>query len=211
MGTPWPRRVVHRLCPRVFPQNLQMPTTSSSDAAIFAARDLIHALQHPTPAAPFAQLGTEQAQALHQLATILECALHPTTSHDPAPPTTSYPRVDRPSPRVNISSPRVASPPPKTTEPPSTPRVMPTAPVRVQDTLPHQYPTRSRTLHTANHVATITNKIHTLVAPDLEQHLPKHFAYAVVDPDTGKSLEYNHLIKQEKTKEKWTRSFATST
>jgi hypothetical protein len=37
-----------------------------------AARDLIHDLEHPAPATPFSQLGTKQAQALHQLAKIFD-------------------------------------------------------------------------------------------------------------------------------------------
>jgi hypothetical protein len=50
--------------------------------------------------------------------------------------------------------------------------------------------------------------IHTLVTQEPNLHLPKHFAYAVVDPDTGQSMEYRHLIKQAKMKDKWTTSFA---
>jgi hypothetical protein len=57
-------------------------------------------------------------------------------------------------------------------------------------------------------VANITDQIHTLVTPEPNLHLPKHFTYAVVDQETGKSMEYKHLIQQEKIKDKWTRSFA---
>ena len=93
-------------------------------------------------------------------------------------------------------------------QPHRSPRIplVPTPPVNAR------YPTCTRTpptlLHTAHHVTTITNRIHTLVAPEPDQHLPKHFAYAVVDPDTGKSLEYRHLIQQAATKDKWVTSFA---
>ena len=217
-----------------------MPTTSSSDAAIFAACDLIHALQHPAPTAPFAQLGTDQAQALHQLATIFDRAMHPQQAH--SLPATPSPRVDRPSPRVDIPSPMMTRSPPRVEDttpvhspngcmideimdnnyerrhghpsptpfgfdgcvppPCHSPRV-PTVPAQP---VPPRYPTQNRLpttlLHTANHIATISNTIHTLVAPEPDEHLPKHFAYAVVDPDTGKSLEYRHLIQQPTTKDK---------
>ena len=36
----------------------------------------------------------------------------------------------------------------------------------------------------------------------------KHMANALVDPLTGATLEYNHLIAQESTCETWHRSFA---
>jgi hypothetical protein len=51
-----------------FPRVCQMPRTSSADGTKQAARDRIHGLLHPKPAAPFAQLGDQQTQALQQLA-----------------------------------------------------------------------------------------------------------------------------------------------
>ena len=196
-----------------FSTQCTMPTTTSTDSAIFAARDLIHALQNPAPAAPFAHIGNAQAQALHQLATIFEQALTPNTeSHTLATPS---PRVDGPSPPMASPTPRVNRPSPRVEPTPTRQRVMRTPPVRVNESPQHRYPTRQRiqppTMHTANHVATVTDHIHTLVAPEPPEpslHLPKHFAYAVVDPDTGQSMEYQHLIKQPKTKDKWTTSFA---
>jgi hypothetical protein len=53
-----------------FPATSNMPRTSSADAATKAASNLIHALQNPAPAAPFAALGDRQQQALEQLANI---------------------------------------------------------------------------------------------------------------------------------------------
>lgn len=51
-----------------------MPAQSSVDAAIQAAKDLIHALKHPQLATSF-DIGDEQLQALTQLATIFEQAI----------------------------------------------------------------------------------------------------------------------------------------
>jgi hypothetical protein len=62
---------------KLFLQHCTMPKTSSSDAAIFTAQDLIHALQHPAPAPRLSQLGSEQAHSLQQLANIFERAMHP--------------------------------------------------------------------------------------------------------------------------------------
>jgi hypothetical protein len=36
----------------------------------------------------------------------------------------------------------------------------------------------------------------------------KHFANAIINPDTGALLEYCHLIKSPKHKEDWTQSFS---
>jgi hypothetical protein len=55
-----------------FPHQVPMPKLSSADAAQQAARDLIFALEHPTPAAPFHPLGEAQLTALRKLATIFE-------------------------------------------------------------------------------------------------------------------------------------------
>jgi hypothetical protein len=66
-----------------FPTTLLMPRTSSKDLASIAALELSHALQHPSPAAPFSQIGTAQLHALRQLSDIFSAALPPR----PAPPT----------------------------------------------------------------------------------------------------------------------------
>jgi hypothetical protein len=42
-----------------FPTDCRMPATSATDNANFAAKELIAALQNPTPTTPFAQLGME--------------------------------------------------------------------------------------------------------------------------------------------------------
>ena len=47
-----------------------MPTTSSADAAIEAAKELTAALANPHPRSPFAPIGNAQIQALKQLADI---------------------------------------------------------------------------------------------------------------------------------------------
>jgi hypothetical protein len=128
-----------------FPRVCQMPRTSSVDAAKQAARDLIHALLHPTPAAPFAQLGDQQTQALQQLAQIFDGAIDNIRT-----PTNKAPS---PLPRVDISPPRVAALPPC-----PAPRVaIQRYPTRSTER-PHRYPTRSTEPppHRAYHVASIT-------------------------------------------------------
>jgi hypothetical protein len=51
-----------------FPSKIPMPTASSTDRALAAARDLVCALQNPSPALPFTPLDANQHQAHTQLA-----------------------------------------------------------------------------------------------------------------------------------------------
>ena len=52
-----------------------MPKKSYSYAAIVAACALANALSHPTPAAPFAKLGSSQLRAIEDLASIFDQAI----------------------------------------------------------------------------------------------------------------------------------------
>jgi hypothetical protein len=130
-----------------FPQSFKMPKTSTADAAIFAAKDLINALQNPAPATPFATLGSEQLTALRQLADIFDNAVN----NKPQSAQSPQKSVDSPSPRVpETPSPRVQTP---------------------HIATPHRYPTRQSQQtsipHSAYHVATVDhNRIHTLQQPE---------------------------------------------
>jgi hypothetical protein len=184
-----------------FPTHCPMPATSSADVAISAAQDLIQALQHPQPAAPFAPVGDTQLAALRTLAEIFATASQAPTQTPLNTPITT----DSPSPRVQSPAPpdanslRVPSPAPPDAHSP-----------RVQ----HRYPTRGRP-HIANQAQLVgvsnTSVIPSLVQPDNQPsadgfHPP--LANAVLDPDTGESLEYKQLISRNKYKTIWTKSFA---
>jgi hypothetical protein len=157
-----------------------MPKISSADAALFAAKELIHALENPAPASPLAPLGLAQLQALRQLATIFDAAIK-------GRQTTRSPRVDN---KTNATFPRL-----NTTETTGTPP-------------PHRYPTRQQlaSQHSAHHVATIdsTPLLHDHTPPPV----PPHYAHSVVDPETGTAMEYRHLIQKDDQKKDWEHSFA---
>ena len=53
-----------------FPHNFKMPFRSSSENATIAAKELVHALKHPAPAAPYSNIGDAQMEALTQLGEI---------------------------------------------------------------------------------------------------------------------------------------------
>jgi hypothetical protein len=84
-----------------FPAKVAMPGTASKDMATVEAKELTHALMHPSSAAPFSAIGGAQVEALMQLATICDAALPrsatgsyfpvPSTSTNNAPSTPSLP------------------------------------------------------------------------------------------------------------------------
>ena len=54
-----------------FPEYCKMPTTSSTDRLTMILADLLEVLQHPHPAVPFLQQGTELNEAIRSLQTLL--------------------------------------------------------------------------------------------------------------------------------------------
>ncbi len=217
-----------------FPTKVTMPKTSSADRATFAALALVEALQHPAPAAPFASFGEAQIAALRQLATIFLTAAPKAPLPEMAPkqaPTASTP----PPPRVTVPPNKTLPAPPP--HPPAVPHVHfiepdqetvprrhPVLPPRVTPvhkaqppplvrhyttrlTNTSRYPTRrpptSRSHAVANHVGTLAGE--PLLALT-NQHV-HHLANSVIDPITGTSQEYRHLIKGPHQAQ-WTKSFA---
>ena len=56
---------------RFIPHHFRMPQNSSRDQIIQAAKDLTHALNNPSPEAPFHHVGSQEKIALKQIAEIL--------------------------------------------------------------------------------------------------------------------------------------------
>jgi hypothetical protein len=183
-----------------FPHHCKMPTISPADTVAHAAQDLVRALTTTTPATPFPPLPKEHLAALRQLATIFRTATSDSPHAEPSLPVTpAPPRVDSPSP------PRVDSPPPPRVH---TPPTAPTsAAARFQPRPPtHRFPTRrtqrdqamrlrNRSLFSAAAIQAIS---------DAETHRSfEHYANAVIDPHTGRTLRYEDLIKNPKTRDLW--------
>ncbi len=84
------------------------------------------------------------------------------------------------------------------TRPNTLPRVLPTTAPR--KTI-HRYPTR----HIISQTQDEMNLIH-----QCEEILPTihHWANAIIDPDTGASMEYRHLVKSPRHQKAWIRSFS---
>jgi hypothetical protein len=179
-----------------FPENTSAPFQTQTDIAVQAATELVKVLHNPLPATPFTTVGTKQIAALKQLAKIIN---HRITT-EPQPP-----------PRVTASVP----PAPPRVEPtvvsPSLQIQAPSNNITTTPTLPHRYPTRhiisqysqDEEANLITNMPTTGDGIHTT-----NQSSQQNWAHAVIDPDTGASLEYCHLIKSDKHRDTWLKSFA---
>ena len=168
-----------------FPAHCKMPTMTATDKATLAATQLIDILQTPQPNSPFPSVGDKQMQALSKLAQIFQHVL-PTPSMTNTPPA---PRVEKqptpPAPRVE----EPPSPPPQ----PQTPRV------------PHQYPLRSKTQTIISDQPRYPLRSRSWGHRALAAFI--HQANPVLNPKTGKEMEYRHLIQDPEYKWVWTKSF----
>eukprot|EP00956_Cyclotella_meneghiniana_P020333 scaffold35676_cov69-Cyclotella_meneghiniana.AAC.2 len=189
---------------------LPVPTVSSTDRIVKATKQLNDAITGATPAAP------DELEAIENLrALILGTAPPPPLPepqqqpHAPQPLTDAAPTVEANEP-LPILEP--ASPPVQTTSPHSHPprrqgpQAIPFEPdelddatiIGADDIMPQQrYNLRSQA----------RNIVQSAIADGLV--IPKdHIAFAVIDEETGKALEYRDLIKLDKYKDVWSKSYA---
>ena len=115
-------------------------------------------------------------------------------SEIPRVPVPVIPVVTSPLPRVPTAScsqlPRVeVSPSPSLQTPAS----------------PHQYPIRHVISQYSQEEA---NQLGPIELPATVPETTQHWANAIIDPDTSKSMEYRQLIQSPKRKERWTKSLA---
>jgi hypothetical protein len=178
-----------------FPSTCNVPTISPTDAAIFAAQDLVQALENRLPSGPSTSLGDAQTIALRQLAHIFQTSFDPISSsmEKTAPP----PRVDKPPPRV-------PTPPLRVMLPPRIPVPSVWTSPRHSTPPPHWYPTQA-TSAIANFLGTIASTDKAIWTPiTMLKHKYKHepvwlphMANSVIDSKTGEELEYCQLIKKD--------------
>jgi hypothetical protein len=73
----------------------------------------------------------------------------------------------------------------------------------------HRYPTRQQQAATheqAHHVITLQDDVSLPATTRIPTEV--HWANTIIDPDTGASIEYRHLLKSPKHCKAWTTSFA---
>jgi hypothetical protein len=172
-----------------------MPTASSTDRALAAARDLVHALKNPSPASPFAPLDAHQHKALTDLANLFATVAAPA---DDVPAPAPMPPVHPPGPALPPAQVRFAVPLVTAAHAPALPRVP--VPAVALPRVPPMATYHSRTgnpgrrrrkarKHPAAPTLVPAHPHNTRTRPFL---VPAS-VNAVVDPATGASLEYRHL------------------
>jgi hypothetical protein len=189
-----------------FPHNHQMPQLSSTDRLIMAAKDMMHALQNPHPEVPFAHVRYDTISALAELATIFKLKLRQTpTPTLPAAP----PAVKQRTCLAKSSNPILASPRPlprqtrsQTTihtqgmiNAPLLPRV-PTP--RTLNPSPPRVPTLSQNLSPRNLSQSDfcgMDTAHMAIALGNNHWSQQHLENAIINPVTGKEMEYMALMK----------------
>lgn len=186
---------------------LPTPTVSATDRIVKATQNLRRAIDGNTTTAP------DELQAIETLrALILGTPQPPPLPESPVPPVPppQADEIDLPAPEPILEQP--SAQPVQTGSPRSTPSNRPgphaipfdedeldTSTVIGTDDLPSQqrYNLRSQ----ARHI------IHSAIADGLV--IPKdHIAFAVIDEESGKALEYRDLIKLDKYKDVWSKSYA---
>jgi hypothetical protein len=173
----------------LFPEHTRVPYATPTQVVEKAAHDIIQALSNPMPSTAFAHISSNQHEAIKTLADIFNKHITP---QPPTNTTAPVPRVETPLP----SLPRVPTP------------------SKQQHT--HRYPTRNVISQTQDEQANLIMELvpdqndipitQTIVIDNIST--VQHWANAIIDSDTGASMEYRHLIKSDKHKLTWTRSFA---
>jgi hypothetical protein len=185
---------------KCFPTKPKIPYTTPTDVAIQAAHDLIQVVQQKQPSTAFAHIGTNQLEAIKQIAGIFN----------------NHIKTQEPE-KTNMNNQPVPSKLPRVPTPitPTLPRV-PTTEARIPK---HRYPTRniiSQTQDEMNHVEHVTPMAarHCIkmrensITPTDDSFFVQQWVNTIIDPATGASMEYRHLIKHPKYSKIWAQLFS---
>jgi hypothetical protein len=173
-----------------------MSFPTPTEIAVEATKTLIRTLQNPIPSTPFAHQPYDRNTAIRTITDIFQpCTTPGLTPNiikaDPMEPTTPPRAADN---EPTATPPRVATTIPRH----KSPRV-PSTPIEQ-----HCYPRRHIIPmdHSANMITTMihnNNDINVDLAfqPRITTNTD-HWACSIIDPDTGATMEYRHLIKSPK-------------
>jgi hypothetical protein len=183
-----------------------------------AAKDMTDALQNPHPEVPFTRVGDDTISALAELATIFKLKLR-----QPPPPTlpAAPPKVTQRPCLAESSNPILASPMPLPRQTrahttihtqdiasaPLPPRVVTP---RTLNPSPPRVPTRSQRLSPRNLSQNDfcgMDTAHMAIALGDNHWSRQHQSNAVIQPVTGKEMEYMALMKDPLLQPLWTRGF----
>ena len=164
-----------------------MPTTSSADTSIVAAQNLVHTLQHPKPATPFATVQSDQAATLANLSEIFLCRAQSTP---------------RPSPVLPL---RVRASPFPLIVPPRVPVTSPVPQLSTLDPTARQKPSIIKTVvgDPVRHWYHLWSQI------NIDELLPAQQENTVINPTTGNVHKYRPLARGPKNA-LWTKGLANN-
>ena len=173
-----------------------MPNVSANDAAIYAANDLLKALTHPQPPNSFITMGDDQIAALRQLATIFQRSITKKPTSEPGVPDIAPPQRPRMrSQRKQLANAAFTAPQRDKLchDPPQPPDE-----TKQQVDLDPEPPDDTK-IYTKHHIIPVIPNLRPQYPTKHEGMLedpfpPTQSANAVMDPDTGKPLEYKQLI-----------------
>jgi hypothetical protein len=199
-----------------FPHNYQVPQLSSTEILIMAVNDMMDALQNPHMDVPFTQVGDDTISALTALAEIFKLKIQEVQT--PTLPT-APPKVALSPCLAESSHPMLASPIPfprqtrsKTTihtqdiaKAPLLPRVVTPVP---RTPSPLRVPTRLENISPRNLSQDAfygMDTAHRDIALGNNHWSQQHQAKGVVNPVTGKEMEYTALMKDPRLQPLWKR------
>jgi len=198
----------------LYPHHTKTPEWTPSDALIRAANDLTSAITKPHEDSPYHKIFKEQQIALQRLAKIFQLPntlqLGKACSEVPRVENTSHPMPGQPrvetTQAVSEANP-LTDPLPQPLQSPvlATPH-LPTQVRRRNQHLPRRTTRQRKTIHMGNLMREIYIK--EKYSMQHTHDLPSHTCNAIIDPKSGKSLEFRHLIKNPATKATWNNSFA---
>ena len=167
------------------------PMANPTELAIHAVNDLVKALEQPHPIIIPTPKENNQLRALKALAEIFH--------HKPT--------KTIPSPRVTNTNQATL---PRVVHTPSKQRTRSMQQPQTNDVTPsHCYPTRHTIPYQPDEAHLVCSVI-TAEPPTVQPTFAPtpQWANAIIDPDTGASMEYRHLIKSDKHRPAWLLSFA---
>ena len=191
-----------------FPTRLRMPKTSSLEKAISTANDLVTILQNPEPASPFLAFGNAQFGALQQLADMFSTSLSTKTDTStprvviPKTPQLAVPRVKKVSFHPNLTQPSRHE---QTQKPTQLPTVTPSNPPLPTLRRSPRIQNKRRSQHLSLLHKLAKKPQYSDFTLNFIDKKFQHVANPVIDPLTGRSLEYRHLLnhKDQSVRIRW--------
>jgi hypothetical protein len=200
------------------PHNYQMPQLSSTDRLLMAAKDMRDAFQNTHPDVPFACVGDDTISALADLAAVFKLKLqHPQPHETRASPAKVVPRPSLiPSPTQILNSPitnrrqtisqttihtkniQDVPLPPRVVTPPTLRQSTPRVPSGSQRLSPR---------HLSQDDFCEMDSAHMAIALGKHHWSQQHQDNAVIQPVTGREMEYSALMKDPRLQPLWTRGF----